>query len=116
MISTQARFLPKTGVIFVLAPRARGVEKKTTNKSTRAAPGTRPHVPTPLPAPSPPRSETPGPHAAGATVSVDGSFSALIKAMPLAATEGGFITSNSEVWGNVTALCEVKSGHCKSMR
>ena len=50
------------------------------------------------------------------TVSVDGSFYALIKAMPLAATEGGFITSNSEVRGNVTALCEVKSGHCKSMR
>jgi hypothetical protein len=36
--------------------------------------------------------------------------------MPLAVTEGGFSTPNSEVWGNVTALVEVKSGHCKSLR
>jgi hypothetical protein len=36
--------------------------------------------------------------------------------MPLAGTEGGGITPNSEVWGNVTALVEVKGGHCKSMK
>ena len=36
--------------------------------------------------------------------------------MPLGATEGGFSTPNSEVWGNVTALVEVKCGHCKSLR
>jgi hypothetical protein len=47
---------------------------------------------------------------------VHGRQLALIKAMPLAATEGGFSTPNSEVWGNVTALVEVKGGHCKSMR
>jgi hypothetical protein len=36
--------------------------------------------------------------------------------MPNSATEGGFSTPNSEVWGNVTALAEVKGGHCKSMK
>ena len=44
------------------------------------------------------------------------SLYALAKAMPNAATEGVFSTPNSEVWGNVTALVEVKSGHCKSLR
>ena len=47
---------------------------------------------------------------------MDGSEFALVKAMTLAVTEGGFSTPNSEVWGNVTALVEVKSGHCKSLR
>ena len=36
--------------------------------------------------------------------------------MPLGATEGGFSTPNSEVWGNVTALVAVKGGHCSSLR
>jgi hypothetical protein len=54
-------------------------------------------------------------HQRSTSPAVHGSQFALIKAMPLAATEGGFSTpnSNSEVWGNVTALCEeAKSGHC----
>ena len=46
---------------------------------------------------------------------VKGSEFALVKAMTLAVTEGGFITPNSEVRGSVTALVEVKSGHCKSL-
>jgi hypothetical protein len=36
--------------------------------------------------------------------------------MPKAATEGGFSTPSSEVWGNVTALVAVKGGHCSSLR
>jgi hypothetical protein len=125
-------------VIFVLAPRALRVEKKKPNKSTRAAPGTRPNDPTPSPRPLRPAPRRPGrtplgqqfqthtakvfqfdlayKHQRSTSRAVDGSFYALIKAMPLVATKGGFITPKSEVWGNVTALCEVKSGHCKSMR
>ena len=55
-------------------------------------------------------------HQRSTSRAVDGSFYALAKAMPNAATEGGFSTPNSEVWGNVTALVEVKCGHCKSLR
>jgi hypothetical protein len=55
-------------------------------------------------------------HQSSTPPAVHGSQLALIKVMPLAATEGGFSTPNSEVWGNVTALCKAKSGHCKSMK
>ena len=56
-------------------------------------------------------------HQRSTSRAVDGSFYALIKAMPNAATEGGFSTPNSEVRrGNVAALAEVKGGHCKSMK
>jgi hypothetical protein len=47
-------------------------------------------------------------HHSSTSLPVHGSEFALIKAMPLAVTEGGFSTPNSEVWGNVTALVEVK--------